>query len=40
MKRVADASVLAGAGVDIQDRSFIRLGKLQQRGFFAELIEL
>ena len=39
MKRVADTSVLAGAGVDFQNRSFLRLGKLQQRGFFAELID-
>jgi len=38
MKRVADTSVLAGAGVDFQNRSFLRLGELQQRGFFAELI--
>jgi hypothetical protein len=36
MKRVADTSVLAGAGVEVQNRSFLRLGKLQQRGFFAE----
>jgi hypothetical protein len=39
MKRVADTSVLAGAGVEFQNRSFLRLGKLQQRGFFAELID-
>jgi hypothetical protein len=31
--------MLAGAGVDFQNRSFLRLGKLQQRGFFAEFIE-
>jgi len=40
MKRVADTSVLAGAGVEFQNRSFLRLGKLQQRGFFAGLIGL